>query len=293
MSPNPSRRLIPIVAAVVSNDRGETLLVRKRGTSAFMQPGGKRAAGETDLEALGREIEEELGCSLDTQSVRPLGRFRAMAANEPGDIVEADLYGVYLVGAPAPQGEIADILWLDPAAHETPPLAPLTAWCVLPLLRQADRPAWRHRALFICKGNWFRSQMAAAIYNRLTGSTCGESAGTYAGAPDEPEGQLLVDLFPTPHFFEAMERRGMHVRANATRGLRPDMLAGFDTIVCMAEEPNVPDFIRATPGVIWWDVENPKVVDEAKAEEIYAQMDDLVRALVAEVDVRAHSTPRA
>ena len=58
-------------------------------------------------------------------------------------------------------------------------------------------------ALFICKGNWFRSQMAAAIYNRLTASDAAHSVGTYAGAPDEPEGQVLADLFPTPDFFEA------------------------------------------------------------------------------------------
>ena len=36
-------------------------------------------------------------------------------------------------------------------------------------------------------------------------------------APDEPEGQVLADLFPTPDFFEVMEASGMNVRANTTR----------------------------------------------------------------------------
>ena len=136
------------------------------------------------------------------------------------------------------------------------------------------------RVLFICKGNWFRSQMAAAIYNHLTGSDDACSVGTYVGAADEPEGQILADLFPTPDFFEAMERRGMNVRDKATRRLRPEMLDAHDIVVSMAEAPFIPDFLGADARVIRWTVENPKVVDAAKAEEIYAKIHDLVQTLI-------------
>jgi len=51
--------VISIVAALVRDD-GRALLVRKRGTSAFMQPGGTRDAGESDVAALSRHAE---GCS--------------------------------------------------------------------------------------------------------------------------------------------------------------------------------------------------------------------------------------
>ncbi len=47
---------IRIVAAVIRDDAGRVLLVRKRGTKAFMQPGGKLDAGEDDITALSREI---------------------------------------------------------------------------------------------------------------------------------------------------------------------------------------------------------------------------------------------
>jgi 8-oxo-dGTP diphosphatase len=49
---------IEIVAALIRDDAGRVLLVRKRGTSAFMQPGGKRDPGEDDVAALAREIDE-------------------------------------------------------------------------------------------------------------------------------------------------------------------------------------------------------------------------------------------
>ena len=55
---------IEVVAALISNAAGRVLLVRKRGTAAFMQPGGKRDPGEDDVTALSREIAEELGCSV-------------------------------------------------------------------------------------------------------------------------------------------------------------------------------------------------------------------------------------
>lgn len=54
-------KTIRIAAALLIDPQGRTLLVRKRGTRAFMQPGGKIDAGETAVAALVRELHEELG----------------------------------------------------------------------------------------------------------------------------------------------------------------------------------------------------------------------------------------
>ena len=59
-----SEKIISVVAALIRDDEGRVLLVRKRGTAAFMQPGGKRNAGESDVTALSREIGEDLGCVI-------------------------------------------------------------------------------------------------------------------------------------------------------------------------------------------------------------------------------------
>jgi len=128
---------IRIVAALIRDDAGRVLLVRKRGTRAFMQPGGKRDGGEDDVAALSREIAEELGCGVLAGSIRSLGEFDAVAANEPGFRVQASLYGIDVTGEIAPSREIDEMIWIDPAAPPDIVLAPLTRDHVLPLARAA------------------------------------------------------------------------------------------------------------------------------------------------------------
>lgn len=130
--------LIRIAAAVIVDGAGRTLLVRKRGTAAFMQAGGKLGADEAPLDALRREIREELGCEI-AETLRPLGRFRAEAANEAGHLVEAELFAVDLAGEIRPGAEIEDAIWHHPDDLDSITLAPLTRDHVLPLARGLGR----------------------------------------------------------------------------------------------------------------------------------------------------------
>src|SRR5262249_6350646 len=116
---------IRIVAALIRDDAGRVLLVRKRGTDAFMQPGGKRDPGEDDVTALARELDEELGCGVVLHSMASLGIFECQAANEPDRRVHAAVYAVDVAGAIAPRAEIDEIVWIDPAAPGDIHLAPL------------------------------------------------------------------------------------------------------------------------------------------------------------------------
>jgi 8-oxo-dGTP diphosphatase len=130
-----SEPIISIVAALIRDEESRVLLVRKRGTAAFMQPGGKRDAGEDDVTALAREIVEELGCRVRENSARSLGVFDCVAANEPGFQVRAAVYAVDVEGVIMPQAEIDQMVWVDPRALPDLHFAPLTRDHVLPLAR--------------------------------------------------------------------------------------------------------------------------------------------------------------
>ena len=125
--------IISVVAALIRDENGCVLLVRKRGTSVFMQPGGKRDPGESDVVALAREIDEELGCRVAAESARALGVFDAETANEPGFRVRAAVYAVDVEGRIMPRAEIDQVIWVDPRVLPDLPLAPLTRDHVLAL----------------------------------------------------------------------------------------------------------------------------------------------------------------
>ena len=125
-------RVLDIVTAVIRDDRGRMLLVRKRGTTSFMKPGGKRDGGESDLVTLARELDEELGCRLVDAEL--LGHFSAPAANEAGFTVQSATYLASVEGDIAARAEIEELAWIDPAAPGDLRLAPLLTKQVLPAL---------------------------------------------------------------------------------------------------------------------------------------------------------------
>ena len=126
-------RSIHVSAAVIVNDRAELLLVRKAGTTAFMQPGGKPEPGETPSETLSRELAEELAIEVDPVDLLSLGSFTAAAANEPGFLVVADVF-VADIGAQEPMigAEIAELRWITRADAEHLEIAPLARENFLP-----------------------------------------------------------------------------------------------------------------------------------------------------------------
>ena len=126
---------IRIIAAVIADAGGRVLLVRKRGSGTFIQPGGKPEGDEAPLATLRRELAEELGVTLVEAGAVCLGRFEADAVNEPGRRVEAEAWAVSVDGVPQAGAEIEAVAW---SPGEPPPEAP-----VAPLSRLHILPAWR------------------------------------------------------------------------------------------------------------------------------------------------------
>ncbi|MES5043702.1 NUDIX domain-containing protein [Rhizobium nepotum] len=136
VSTNPKREIV-IAAAVLLNARRQMLVVRKRGTTQFMQPGGKIDPGETPEQALHRELAEEIGLTLPENAARYEGVFREEAANETGAEVVAHTFVAHLNTDVAPQAEIEEVRWLDLDAASNLPIAKLTETRMLPLARAA------------------------------------------------------------------------------------------------------------------------------------------------------------
>ena len=133
--PEPTaRHRIHVSAAVILDAAGRLLVVRKAGTTAFMQPGGKPEPGESASETLSRELDEELGIRLDPGELRALGSFTAAAANEPGFLVVADVFEAD-IGRQLPRvgAEIAELRWVSRADAEQLEIAPLAREYFLPL----------------------------------------------------------------------------------------------------------------------------------------------------------------
>lgn len=92
---------------------GRILCARSRGKDTYYVPGGKREAGETELETLAREIEEELSVRIQPESAVHYGTFEAEAHGKTdGAIVKMSCYTAEADGELSPASEIEELAWL-------------------------------------------------------------------------------------------------------------------------------------------------------------------------------------
>ena len=95
-------------------DHGKILSTRSRGKDVYYIPGGKREAGETDLDTLVREIDEELAITIDPATARHLGTFHAQAHGHAEGVTvkmtccTADHHETLI-----PSSEIEEMIWLS------------------------------------------------------------------------------------------------------------------------------------------------------------------------------------
>ena len=126
---------IRIAAGLIVDHAGRVLLVRKRGTTTFMQAGGKIEPNESAYQALIRELDEELGFAAEPHAPEYLGAFTAVAANEEKCLVKADVFYIRADLDVAPAAEIEEVAWIAPGDVSLP-LAPLTRDYLLPIARE-------------------------------------------------------------------------------------------------------------------------------------------------------------
>ncbi len=129
-------RVIDKLAWIHIEDR-RILAARSRGKDTYFLPGGKREPGESDEDALAREVEEELSVELRRDTIQPLGVFEAQAHGQPeGVIVRMTCFTGDYTGHLQPAAEIEESAWLS---YEERDRLSLVARIIVDWLREQQR----------------------------------------------------------------------------------------------------------------------------------------------------------
>jgi 8-oxo-dGTP diphosphatase len=128
---------IPCVGAIIKDDRGRLLLIKRGhepGAGLWSLPGGRIERGETDAQALVREIHEETGLMVEA------GRLIGSVLRPAGDGRAFDIrdYAATITGGELAAGDdAAEARWVTAGELNTLPVTEglaeiLTDWGVLP-----------------------------------------------------------------------------------------------------------------------------------------------------------------
>ena len=108
-----SKTYIDKLAYIFIQD-GKILVSLSKGKDTWYIPGGKREAGESDQEALIREVEEELTVNLIFDTIKKYGVFEAQAHGKPeGTIVRMTCYTADFKGRLTPSAEIEKLNFFE------------------------------------------------------------------------------------------------------------------------------------------------------------------------------------
>ncbi|KMN45654.1 MULTISPECIES: NUDIX hydrolase [Bacillus] len=125
--------MIRKIGAAIVKDNKLLVVSKKKSPDHYMLPGGKLEDRETDLEALRRELQEEL--QLEVVSSTLLGDFetQSMLGTESMFLT---VYVVKIKGEPTPDNEIGAYKWIPIDTQESEYLGTGITKFTLPALRK-------------------------------------------------------------------------------------------------------------------------------------------------------------
>lgn len=138
------------------------------------------------------------------------------------------------------------------------------------------------KILFVCRANVIRSQMAAALYNHLTGTKDADSAGTIV----HHEGQTLRERAESGRpaagvVIAAMQARGINVQDSKRTRLTPEMPARYDLVVNIADPAYTPDWLAQAPNYVYWNIPDPLGGGLALTEQTRDAIEKKITRLIA------------
>jgi 8-oxo-dGTP pyrophosphatase MutT (NUDIX family) len=122
---------------VIVRDR-KFLATRSFGKNFFIAPGGKLEQEETPIQALARELAEEVQIEIDIDSLEHLGTFEAEAIGQEDVRLVMDVYMINdFNDDPIPSSEIEEIRWINTQTQDIV-LGSIFEHEIMPLLKQRD-----------------------------------------------------------------------------------------------------------------------------------------------------------
>lgn len=138
------------------------------------------------------------------------------------------------------------------------------------------------KILFVCKGNNCRSQIAEAIYNRLTNSTDASSAGTRV----EGAGDTLAEFNKRPGVksftVDVMKDAGFNLEDKKQKQLTRNMLEKYDLVVSMAAKQFTPAWLSSAPNYVYWKIPDPKGRSYGVTKHAKDAVEQKIQELIAE-----------
>ena len=134
------------------------------------------------------------------------------------------------------------------------------------------------KILFVCRGNVGRSTMAAALFTKYSGIKA-FSAGTKVL---KNENQKIKEIPLAEPVIRFMKKEGINVAKDTRTQLTIEMVQEFDKIIVMAESETIPQYLSKSDKMEFWDIKDPKGMDDEGYEKIVSQIKSKLKQFIKE-----------
>jgi len=138
------------------------------------------------------------------------------------------------------------------------------------------------KILFVCYANAGRSQVAEALFNKLSQHQA-ESAGTRVNkllTERNPAFRTVKHATGGQSVIAYMEEEGINVSENTRSQLTPQMVENSDRVVVITSKDSWPEYLVESEKVTFWDIPNAVGMTPEAARVVYDQVKKRVKDLV-------------
>lgn len=137
------------------------------------------------------------------------------------------------------------------------------------------------KILTICRGNVGRSQTLAGLLEKMFPHHTVLSAGTKvvsSATGKSMHGTRLEETSGAEKVIEVLKEEGIDWSGKMRTQLSPEMLEGVDRVIVMSEPEHIPDYLKAHPKMIYWEVADTKETPI----EFHREIKDILKKLIEE-----------